>query len=1103
MMPRALLAIALAALPLPAATLTSARLGATIRDENGVVAALVDRSDGLALLGLSPDHYALQPTPETRVMATELDDRLVSQDRDGAVYRNERLPDILIRKRYTVTARWLEKRVEFSSGVRDAGLLLHTIGSQPDPAFYRDGYLNDPSRHPLDYPYLPISTLTGERPMRDSHAVADHHWAIFTNPQLGRGLAQYRFAVDDRYVHPLSSYSQEPGLVYTPTGWRVATACKWISSDRPTLVVTSRWQVFDGDHLRFHQDYLALPEVRAAYDFESPAWLQEVKAVASWGYGGSGFRMDRFRDQVEALDGGILMVMIGQVFTNTRRYLADLFFNADGVEVEAARLEQVVRDLHAVSPRIKVGPMTWQWAFGEADPVYREHPEWTVHGPDGQPAFAATGWADEKVYSQLLTPACRAYVLEQFEGLQRRYDFDFIYMDTGQGGVTRFDWTTRWGAQDYDWADLYRGIRDAARSNRGGPTFFNGTPQLYSQFADCGYFEGVGFVKVRDWRAMADRLLLVKLYQPGDKWTIPLYWRDDNQDEYINQCYLLALRPGDFAGSHSTRRWPLVQAALELAPARLALDAEARPCWWKEATEAEVYALRMPGGGLLNIRQHAAAGGRVTASCLLQPLGLDPGKPVQAWLFRPQPAAATIDAVRLTEFDANEVYRREGQAPYRVMGTTYLGPQQARDGRVEVTVELPAEQVALILLTQAERLAYEVDRRPTQLLLPATATATGTLPADQPVPAALVASRASHALADGPISAILVPDRSTPETVNRVEQAVGRNVAGLQLLRTITIDCEHNRADAATATVGPDRVKLVAEMGDDKLYGFASAGVEAANAGRLTLRVALPPPMFKRYATSATASFVGLVADYHTAAGYRRRVRFSLAGIRAEALTITRPWWGVFDDTRAAPSEPLFVDWQGKVAVGGEAEVTLDLGAYAPEGWDGQVLFGPVLESCGLGSRVEIDILANAAAGPREPASFSKLPVVQQQDGSVLYQGAQIARFESGARLDGQQVVFPPEGLVEGSGFRVITWHVARAAESQVATLMINYQRQDGSYLLVYRDLGEYVKPGSETRFDLDLGQWAPEDWNGRVRMRLRGDGVAAELVANSSFQVF
>ena len=1101
---RALLAMLLAVLPLGAYTLTSERLAAEIDDHSGVFISLVDRSDGTKLLGRSPDVYLLRRTPEVAIDGTELGDQFQSKDQRGTVYRLDNIPSIRVRKRYTLTDRWLEKRVEFTCSQRDLGLLEYTVTSTPDAAFYRDGYLNDPSRHPLDYPYLQTSELTGERPMRDSHAVADHHWAIFTNPKLGRGLAQYRFAVDDRYVHPLSSYSYEPGLVYTPTGWRVATACKWMSLERPTLAVTTRWQIFGGDHLQFHQDYLALPEVRAEYDFESPAWLQDVKAIASWGHGGaSGFHMDSFRARVDALDGGILMVMIGQVFTNTRRYLADTFLNGDGVPVEAARIRKVVDDLHAISPRIKVGPMTWQWAFGDRDPVFREHPEWTVHGPDGQPAFAASGWANEKVYSQLLRPECREYVLGQFQGMQTRYDFDFIYMDTGQGGVTRFDWTTHWGAQDYDWADLYKGIRDAARGNRGGATFFNGTPQLYSQYADCGYFEGVGFVNVRDWRALADRLLLVKLYQPGNKWTIPLYWRPDNLDSYINYCYLLALRPGDFAGGNSTKRWPLTQAALELQAARIVPQAAVRPCWWKEQTEAEVYALKLPGGGLLNVYQHDPAGGQVAASCLVEPLGLDPGNPVQAWLFRPKSASATIDAVRLTEFDANQVYRRDSTAPYRVIQASYLGALDANDGRVSVRIDLPVDQVGMVLLTQAEKLAYEVDGKPTQFLLPASVKATKTIAAAAVVPAELLARREGFMLPDGPPSPIFVPDKSTPETVNRTDMEVDRTVAGLDVRRSIVIDCEHNPGDNASAELLPNRIELSADMGDYKLYGFASAGIESSNAGTLRLKVSQPEPLFGRYSDNAAAAFVGLVADYHTAEGYTRRVRFSLTPMRTEAMAITRPWWGVFEDRAEAPQEPLFVDWLGKVDLGGSAELTVDLGKYAPASWDGQTIFGPVLESCGLGSRLVVEILGNGPPGKPEPDAFSDLPIVQQEDGSVLFQGARIAKFESGAKLDGQQIVFPPEGLVEGTGFRVITWHLARTTQSKQATLMVNYQRKDGSYQLVYRDLGESVKPGSESKFDMDLGQWSPEDWNGRVRMRLRGDGLTAELVANSSFQPF
>ena len=68
---------------------------------------------------------------------------------------------------------------------------------------------------------------------------------------------------------------------------------------------------------------------------------------------------------------------------------------------------------------------------------------------------------------------------------------------------------------------------------------------------------------------------------------------------------------------------------------------------------------------------------------------------------------------------------------------------------------------------------------------------------------------------------------------------------------------------------------------------------------------------------------------------------------------------------------------------------------------------------------------------------------------------------------------------------------------------MVNFQRADGKYELHHRDLGALVPAGREGEVGLDLGEFAPADWNGRVRIRLRGTRVTAELVASSAFQIF
>ncbi|HUS79930.1 MAG TPA: hypothetical protein VM283_01605, partial [Armatimonadota bacterium] len=820
----------------------SDRLDAAIDPQTGVLVSLTDRASGLQLLRPSPCRYVLQPDPNSEVEATELEDRVTGQEGDRLVCRNPKLPGVRIEKQYVLDGRLLTKRIRFSAEARDIGLLKYSVGSSVTPEFYAGGYLNDPTRHPVDYPYIFTRDLDAERHIRDYHNVADHHLVIFTNPERGIGLAQYRLSVDGRFVHPLTSYSYDPGLYYGPDGWRLAVAARWMSDDRPALECESRWHLFDGDHVAFHQEYLRLPEFAEQWDWQSPEWVRDVVGVASWQWTSSSPNVQGYLQRVESLGEGYLMVTLGGIFHNTRDYLSDPIQTPSGVPLPAAELRRIVDDLHALSPRIKVGPVTWQWGFGDLDPVFREHPEWTVHDGAGEPMFAASGWSGERVFSQLLTPECRQYVVSQYQGACKRYDFDFIYMDTGQGGVTRFDWNTHWGAQDYDWADLYRGIRDATRGNRDGAAFFNGTPRLYSSYCDCGYFEGVGFIKTHDWRALADRLFLVKLYQPGEKWTMPLYWRDDNLEEYAAYCLALALKPVGFMGpGPAATRWPAIAAANELRQARLAPDADARPCWWKQQTDIEAYALRLPGGGLLTALSHAAEPAEAELSCLIEPLGLDPARPVHLWLFRQRSVAEMQQTVKITGAQADAYYAQTGRAPCRGVTAEYLGTEAFADGTARVKTELQPGFAAVVLLTQAPELALEVNGRPAHLLLPAGEGATKTVAADRPLAPEVLASREDVQLPAEMYSPMIVTAHSSPEVMNHTETEVGRQVAGLHVLRLLTNDCEHNTEDTASASIaeGGGAISLVTDMGREKVSGYAYAGFEADNPGALKLRVDL------------------------------------------------------------------------------------------------------------------------------------------------------------------------------------------------------------------------------------------------------------------------
>jgi hypothetical protein len=255
------------------------------------------------------------------------------------------------------------------------------------------------------------------------------------------------------------------------------------------------------------------------------------------------------------------------VFHNTRAYTADPIASAYGEPIAQSQLQKWVRELQALSPRIKVGPITWQWAFKDKDPVYKNHPEWSVHGPDGKTPVVVSAWEKENASPQLLTPEAREFVLGEFAGMMKIFNFDFIYMDTGQGGITMLDWRTKRSAQDYDWAMLYKGIRDIART-KGGGSFFNGVPNLFSLYSDFGYYEGYNPHR-EHWQSRSDRLVLAKVYQrPSAKRTIPLYWDDKDwtTESYPKLCYALAIKPGgfDFRGEFTALRWPMIGALLEI-----------------------------------------------------------------------------------------------------------------------------------------------------------------------------------------------------------------------------------------------------------------------------------------------------------------------------------------------------------------------------------------------------------------------------------------------------------------------------------------------------------------------------------------------------------
>ena len=353
---------------------------------------------------------------------------------------------------------------------------------------------------------------------------------------------------------------------------------------------------------------------------------------------------------------------------------------------------------------------------------------------------------------------------------------------------------------------------------------------------------------------------------------------------------------------------------------------------------------------------------------------------------------------------------------------------------------------------------------------------------------------------------------------------MNREIAGVKVRRTLTLACEHNMEN--TASVEAASLTLTADMGEEKIFGFASAGIEADNLGRLQLAVKMKRPLYDRYsAATITNCFAGFSADYHTAKGYTRRVLFALAPQGAGVTQNSRPWWGTFYTAETPQREtpqretpqretPQRGVSTGKViasnieptyliALQPGDMMTLDLGAYAPEGWDGRVIFGVALDSCGLGTGLQARITGNGPPGPRLAKMPGPPPLPKAAKALAYFQGVNVFGFEDGARMEKDSVLFPARGLIEATGLGVVTWKVRRTPDSRSAEMWINYQVESGKYEMKKLPLGERAAPGGEAKFDTDLKQYAPKGWTGRCQVRLVGDGVSAELIANSSFQIY
>jgi hypothetical protein len=160
-------------------------------------------------------------------------------------------------------------------------------------------------------------------------------------------------------------------------------------------------------------------------------------------------------------------------------------------------------------------------------------------------------------------------------------------------------------------------------------------------------------------------------------------------------------------------------------------------------------------------------------------------------------------------------------------------------------------------------------------------------------------------------------------------------------LRIVDHKTETYQQDGSDVARGDDGSFFISTIGE---VGAAAVGYELEGAQRLTVDVKVGGAL-RPYDDN---SFAGFIVDYHTPAGYSRRVALTL-GLHNDRRTSGGPAWG----KETIPER--FVDLSVSTAK------ELNLEQWAPTEWDGRVWFSVMLQNSGPMTSIEGRILLPAA----------------------------------------------------------------------------------------------------------------------------------------------
>ncbi len=698
---------------------------------HGVVAGGWSRTHGEKCLERLPDSYYLY-TRGGDTEANEYEDRVESVLEGGANGRlrlrctNPALPDLIIVKTYSLSddGTRLVKRVGFTStsDQRDR-FLTHRTGGVLAEQFRRGGVYMGGDRGlgaRLFADRVKLPTTNKSLGARNAKVV------LFMRYDLGWGLAHYRYKINDRYCRPVTSRWHEKENhppIYTPNGWEMGLCTLHLAPRREQSTET-HLALFDGRQYDFYGMYRSLPEVARQYAaVKRPRWVTNLKTSCDVALNPLTADLTGpllpVRRTLEMTQTGTLWKLMHIHGIWGEWVTEGLTTNGYGAKLDTQWLKDYIAAGHKLSPRVKIGVYTWAWAAHPRSRVYRDHPEWFITTDRSGQVFSAYSNMVLNHARRLGIKESQDELMDEFEHVMRDFGGDFFYLDGGGGGQNLIDWEHLGCDQDYDYEELYRRIRQVARAcGDDKAVWFNARTGPYW---DIGYYEGIDQrLTAATWRESADGFACVKIrhaYDPGQV-VIPLYWRDSTRPFFSNYCIGLGLTPSSPLGAEKQRlQLPFIEAAYETRGLRW-IEADLKPDWRTDPdTQIEAYTLRRADAAVISLVDHRESGpGLARISADTRKLGLDPRRPVYAWVFGVRDIRHSWPA--LPEATRREVYRRTGwglDLAGRLLGVQVIErPAQ----RLELSVPTEPHLLRMVLLSNSPAGVFSVGGLRTNFWLP-------------------------------------------------------------------------------------------------------------------------------------------------------------------------------------------------------------------------------------------------------------------------------------------------------------------------------------------------------------------------------------------------